>query len=303
MTLIFLGTTFFGGRHTMDPLPTNTSNITSFTLTDGTYGHFYVSRNPEMNVSNIDADWNLDTVLNARFENNLEAGNSEYSLRTTDTLLIRMRERNTPDWHIIKTIPVREITDFNFTFIYKYCRNNTWYEFALVSTCLGIENSSISKMVYSSFEGLYLMDALHTFGSIYDIRGFQTTRNISQEVVALLHHKYASVYSNSDAAYESGSASASFLKLLDCHSLQHAESRILRGRVMDFLCNRRPKVIKTFDGRIWLIQITGTPADSSETNPLIRQISFDWVEIGNVYDTKAMSRHGLLEVDEKWRSL
>lgn len=299
--MIFSGTTFFGGKHTMDPTPTAITNIDHLTLKDGTYDHFYVSKNPEMDITNIYDNWNFDTVLNAFFNENLDAGNSGFSIKTTKTVVIRIREQGTHDWQVIKTIPVKDVEDFNFSFVYKYCKNHTWYELAIVSTCDGIENSMVSKEVYSDFDGMYIMDHHHSYGTIYDITGFDITRNINNEILPLLHQQYPSVYSNGNANYESGSATASFLKIQDCKTLNHKEGAILRNGVMNFLCDKKAKVIKLFDGRIWMVRITGTPTNSSQSNPLIRQISFDWVEIGDVNNTKIMSRHGLLDVLPEWR--
>jgi len=68
---MFLGTTFFCGKHTLLPPATNVTNFDSVSITDGKYDHLYMSTNPTNTLEDIDKDWTYDTRLNASFEKDL----------------------------------------------------------------------------------------------------------------------------------------------------------------------------------------------------------------------------------------
>ena len=299
--MIFLGTTFFSGKYTLSPLNANIDGISQIQMTDGTYDHLFISANPEMGPANLHDEWDEHTVLNAEFNDNLEAGNSGFSLKNTDTMVIKIREKGTMDWKTIETRKVENVEDFNLYGIYRYARNNTDYELMLLSTIAGIENSYVVREVRSEFDGMYLIGNDGLFGTVYDLDGCDTTRNTSSSIVNLLNNRYASVYSNGISNYDSGSVTGTFLKLDPDSGLADEAGGIgLRREFIDFLCDQKPKVLKLFDGRIWLVRITDTPSDTQNGHPDLRQITFSWVEIGDVNSVKDLYQNGLTDVTSEW---
>ena len=58
--MFFLGTTFFSGRHTLDPTPTSAKNIKNIAINNGTFEQIFVSKNPDLGVEAGYDDWNFD---------------------------------------------------------------------------------------------------------------------------------------------------------------------------------------------------------------------------------------------------
>ena len=58
--------------------------------------------------------------------------------------------------------------------------------------------------------------------------------------------------------------------------------------------------MRSYDGRIWMIRVTGGIQDKQNGHPDIRQITFEWVEIGDVNDMKTLYLNGFSNVDKKW---
>ena len=77
-------------------------------------------------------------------------------------------------------------------------------------------------------------------------------------------------------------------------------SNKFRSDIMDFLMNGRPKILKWDDGRIWLISVTGSPTDSRVDHELVREISFQFAEIGDCNDPRTLYLNGLSTVESKW---
>ena len=57
---------------------------------------------------------------------------------------------------------------------------------------------------------------------------------------------------------------------------------------MHFLTNGQPKILKSFDGRIWMVDITGDPTATVQNHPDQVSISFNFTEIGDTYSTITM---------------
>lgn len=298
--MFFLGTTFFGGKYILNPSAGDLTDITEARLSEGTFDHLYMNENPNMTPENIYDEWTYDTVMNASFNSSIESGNSDFSLRNTDTMVFKIREEGMLDWHTIETRKINTIEDFNISGIYKYARNNTNYELMLLSVINGIENSHVICGIRSEFCGIYLIDRDNMYGTVYDIDDCNTTRNISAVLQNVMNDRYATVYSNSASNYDSGSVTASFIKTDASHAVDTGGGRIYRQDFIDFLCNRKPKILKIEDGRKWLIKVTDMPSDTQNGHPDLRQITFSWAEVGDAESPKDLYYNRLSDVTYEW---
>lgn len=299
--MVFLGTTFFSGRHALDPTPSMPLPITDIAIQNGTFDQLFVSRNPELTVGNIYDEWDFDTVLNAGYDRNFDAGNSGFSLMNTDVMLVKRREKGSMQWTTIYAKDINTIEDFHMYELYKYAPSGVTYEFMLVSTCNGIENSYVISECTSRFDGMYVCDRDNMYGTVYDLEYMDTTANINNSILELLHSRYANVISNAQVNYESSTAVGSFLKFdQDGCTVELRLGREHREEFKKWLTNKKPKILKFHDGRIWLICVVGKPMDTAKGHIDLRQIQFDWVEIGNVNDMEDLYNSGLADVGRKW---
>lgn len=299
--MVFLGTTFCSGRYSLLPPATPSGIITAVQISDGVYNHLFLSSNPNLTVNNFDDEWDYDTKMNANFDKDLEAGNSSFSVKTTDNVVLRRRKLGTTKWIVIYVKEINSVSDFDIHFIDKYASARTDYEYSVSSFINGIENSYTIQNVYSDFDGYYITDKDCLYGTIYDLDGCDTSRNITQQTLELLNSKYMSVVSNSSLNCDSGSISGTFVKI-DCTNgdIDSAASLQYRNDFKDRLANHKPLILKVHDGRIWMIRVTGNPTDSQEGHYDIRKINFEWVEIGDVNDMKTLYNYGFSEVDSRW---
>lgn len=301
--MIFLGVTFFSGRHSVDPTPSTSETITSIKISDGTYNHLFVSKNTSLTTNAWDDEWDFDTVMNAPFDEFFDAGNSGFSLRNTDIIIIRRRELLKNYWVTIFAKPINKIEDFDINFLDRYARSETDYVYRISSTINGIENSFVEEQVNSCFDGMYIVDKNSMYGTIYDIYeqgGCDTTQTIKSEVVET-YGRYPSVCSNSDLNYEKGSITASFVKIDENTSeVLLQEGRNYRDEVKMRLASKKPFILKVPDGRLWLVKVIGTPTDNKKEHPDLRQITFEWVEIGSPDDMKTLYYTDLSDVESRW---
>ena len=299
--MVFLGTTFCSGRNSLLPPATPSSVITAIQIFDGTYNQLFLSSNPNLTVNNFDDEWDYDTKMNANFNKDLTAGNSGFSVKTTDEVVIRRRELGTVKWTVIYVKPINAAEDFNIYFIDKYARAGVEYEYCVSSFINGIENSYVIQNVYSDFDGYYITDKDCLYGTIYDIDGCDTSRNMTAQTLELLNSKYMSVVSNSSLNCDSGSINSSFIKInCEDNSVDRNGGLQYRNDVKDRLVNHKPLILKVYDGRIWMINVTGNVSDAQGGHPDIRQISFEWVEIGDINDMRTLYNYGFSDIDSRW---
>lgn len=298
--MVFLGTTFCSGYNSLSSPPIKTSSILSLQMSDGVYNHLFLSLNENLTYDAI-GTWDYDTKINVPFDENLEGGSSAFTLNTTDTVVIRRRELGKSKWTVIYVKEINTAEDFNIHFIDKYARAGVEYEYSVSSFINGIENSYLIKNVYSDFDGYYVTDKDCLYGTIYDLDGGDTSREISSQTLELLNSKYMNVVSNSELNCDSGSIIGSFFKMdEDCEHIDLNSSLQYRAEFENRLANHKPLILKIHDGRIWIINVTGGINDTKKGHPDLRQISFEWVEIGDINDMKTLYRLGFSDVGSRW---
>lgn len=298
---MFLGTTFFCGKHTLLPPATNVNNIRTVTLSDGKYDHLYITADPTKTSDNIYDEWDFDTLLNASFESDLRAGNTDFTVRNTDTIVIKTREKGTFEWKTIYTVPISKEEDFNFIKNYPFSRNLSDNEYMMISTINGIENFYVIEECRTEFEGYFIVDKKNIYGTMFNIQPTDTVQNINDTTLELLNSKYPTVYTYSDSNYTTGSTSGCFLKFnMETCEIDFDAGLKYRHEVMQWICIGKPKILKLEDGRIYLIKVVGKPTDTNEGHIDLRRISFDWVEIGDVNDVRTLYMNNLSDVTEAY---
>jgi hypothetical protein len=298
---MFLGTSFFCGKHTLLPPATNVADFKSLSISDGKYDRLYLTANSSETLETIDNGWLFDTKLDAKFDKDLEAGSIGFSVRNTDTIVIKTREKGTFDWRTIYTIPIENNEDLNFIKNYAYSRNLSTNEYMLISMINGIENSYVITEEKTEFDGYFIVDKDNIYGTIFNIQSTDTIQNINVSTLPLLNDRYPSVYTNADTNYTSGTTSGCWLKFdFEKNEVNIENSVVYRQEVMQWICNGKSKILKLEDGRIFLIKVVGTPSDSSDGHKELRRISFDWVEIGDVNDMRTLYMNNLTDIEEKY---
>ena len=81
----------------MLPQLISTQEMDKVSLNRVTYDHLYVSTNPEDTISNINDEWIEHTRVNASYDENLAGGNTAFSLKNTDTIVIKRRRKGKTD--------------------------------------------------------------------------------------------------------------------------------------------------------------------------------------------------------------
>lgn len=290
---------FCADGNALDPTPTDINNITKTRLQNGVFDHFNVSHNVAFDYSSIvPTDWDIDTVMDANFEGNISAGNVNQVATGITGIRVKRRVKGTFDWITIRELVVEKSEDWSFVITDNLNAYNVEYEYAFVPMLGDVEGSYIIESILSKFEGVFICDVDTVFKFMAGVEYSGNTVNQQIGVFQPYNRKYPVVVSNSIMQYKSGSIGGWVLpegyetnRVIDRSAITK-EKEVL----INFLTNKKSKIIKDMNGNNWLVYFTGNPNMSYDNNygQGMVKVNAEWTEIGDPNDKDDLYENGLI---------
>lgn len=295
---MFLGGCFASDSTSATPTAISNLSVESLSIQKSVFKEIYVS-NKIINTfdGTIPYDWNFDTRLHSKFENNLYGGNVNFTESIVESIKIKKRTLKDTRFQTIFEKPVNTKEDFVVDFI-DYLEPIGTIEYAYVPVISGGESNYISNSVESTFDNYFCVDKDVSYSFELDIETGETL-NYGAVSVKPIGRKYPITIINGNVGYKSGSMECTFYPYsnssLSPHEYRHA--------IYDMLANGCPKILKSFEGEFYMVNIVGDINDSSRQvvigeHGLITLVKskFEWIECGNPYDAKELSNNGFINV-------
>lgn len=303
----FLGYNFMFDADALNQTPNNILDINKVTLRHGIIDHFNVSRDVVSDWTGvIPTEWTTDTIMNADFEGHINAGNIGYILGQITGVRVKRRRLDdvTETWITLFEIPVVEAEDLSFTVIDHFNQHRVEYVYGLFPVILQGETEvegvpTESDPVLSEMDGIYIVDS-NNYYRLYANVGYDNME-LNQEVGVhpTLGNKYPIVVSNSQTNYKTSGFSGTMVNpelyeiggQLDRYKMVEE-----REKLSEFLMNHKPKILKDWNGNMWLIFITDNPSITFAQNygMGIADINAKWVEIGDANKESSLRKAGLI---------
>lgn len=295
----FLGFNFLEDLYAMNPVPTNLQNITSTKVSNGAIDNLWMSRNVADDYpTEIPTVWDYLTIMNANFNGNLKAGNIDFVAEQVTGIRIKRRIKGTFNWLTLAEIPINNISDFSFI---KHDNLNAYgvkYEYAFVPYINETELNYITNEIYSEFNGVFICDSNTIFKYYVDVKFNSFNRNNSATVFTPLGRKYPIVVSNALLNYTTGSLSGTIITEEDLYNnfFDVVKEKDYRNELLDFLLNKKAKVLKSWNGDSFLMMVVDSPSISyhNDAGQAIADVAFKFAEIGDVNDSKDLKASGLV---------
>ena len=269
--------------------------VNNFTLKGGEFDELHITKDStEVDNSIEKTSWTLNTVLLAKFKNDLVAGTLGIDGYDISKIEIRKRKQGELLWQTYYTIDYDENIS-TYTIIDKLIENEQGYEYCLRPVAVdanGVRifgNNTMSKEIYITYEHSHLFDNTGSYDLIYNVKINSLTNQIGANVVETLGSRYPYVvYGQSN--YLKGSMECLLVSEESVVGNVNIRSeKNLRDSILAFLNNKNYKVLKCEDGSYMLIQIIGTPTlIPSEEILGIYQMSFEYVEVGNINNVEEL---------------
>lgn len=294
-----LGYSFCSDGNAIDPVPTNAGDITLTEVKNGIFDHLNVTKNVTFDYNSvIPEDWDYDTIMDATFEGNISAGNAENMSKDITAIRIKRRVKGDFNWMTIKEIQIQSIKDFTFAIADNLALYGNEYEYAFVPMTGDAEGNYMIESILSKFSGVFICDA----NTVMKIRaGVEYSGNIENQQIGVFqpyNRQYPVIVSNSIIRYQTGTIGGWVLPSTweDTRAIDVQEVRKEKELLLNFLLNKKPKVIKDMNGNSWLVFFTGSPSISYDNNygQGMMKIAAEWTEIGDVNSKDDLYNAGLI---------
>ena len=294
-----IGYNFCADGNALDPTPTDINNITYTKIQNGIFDHFNVSRDASFDYSSIiPTDWDVNTLMNADFAGNTSAGNVAQVASGVTSIRVKRRIKGTFSWITIREIPVAKPEDLSFVITDNLNAYNVEYEYAFVPVMEDVEGSYIIESILSKFEGVFIcdIDTVFKFYAGVEYDGNDAVQQVG--VFQPFNRKYPIIVSNSIMQYQTGSIGGWVLPedYEDTHVFDRSKIVKEKEVLLNFLMNRKPKIIKDMNGNNWLVYFTGNPTVTYDNNygQGMLKVSAQWTEVGDPNDKTDLYENGLI---------
>lgn len=293
---------FLSDKSTLDPSPAFLSVINSEQLAGAIFDHMNM-----LNMGNVQYDdtipeeWTTNTVLDTNFENNVNAGNVDYSTQDLAGVRVKRRIKGTFAWLTLYDITMTSSSELAFTRYDLTNQHGVTYEYAFVPYFTdNTEGTYIIKDVESSLNGVYLCSP-NSIARFYGELSYGTGSVANNTgLFEPLGSKYPIVVANANTQYYSGSLSSiamSYNQLMSDGWNRMETSSYIRT-LADFITDKKVKILKDWNGNLWLVAIVdkATIGYKSEVGMGIGNVAFNFVEIGSAIDQETLMAHGFINV-------
>lgn len=212
-------------------------------------------------------------------------------------------------WLTLYSQPITQASDMDFTFIDFLNQYGKTYKYALVplltQTQSGVEvevegGYTVSDEVQSVFDGVFIVDSTGSQKCKANVGYGNVDMNQVVGSITPIGAKYPIIITNSQNQYHNGSISGTIVP--DDYYFNGNLSRIdmvdKRNELEQFLTNKRAKIIKDWNGNIWLAMIMDNVSCTFNNNYGMGIVNFNtnWVEVGDPTNQQDLQATGLINV-------
>lgn len=294
--MIFLGYNYLLDRYCWQPVPTDFENITDITLENGIYDYFNVTKDTDFDyITTYPDSWDLNTIMNTDFNGHIGAGDIDYIISEISAIRVKKRKKGTFDWYTLYNVPVSSEEDVDFVKYDYLGQNDTEYEYALVPVIGNIEGSYFINSIESKFYGVFITDNNESYKFKENVSYSNNQRTHLAATYEPFGSKYPVVVSNGNLSYDQGSVAGNVI-VMENETLERKETVNRLQTIKEFLSNSSAKILKDFNGNIWLVTINDSMPLTyySEVGMGFAQLQFNWIEIGDANDKDDLYNNNLI---------
>lgn len=296
--MIFLGYDFLRDKYCWQPTPTDFTNINNIRIENGIYDHMNITKDVDFDyTTELPGKWNLQTQFDADFNGTITAGNVDYILAQISSIKVKRRVKGTFDWMTLFTVPINKVSDVDFVRYDYIAKNNETYEYAIVPVIGNTEGEYSINSIKSEFYGIFITDNKSSYKFLEGASYSGNERSNQTGIFEPYGSKYPVVIKNGALSYDKGTLTGTVITF-DANQELDREGTIERLKAIEnFLTEPTGKILKDFNGNIWLVSITDNIPVTyySEVGMGFAQVSFNWNEIGSATDSGDLYYNNLIE--------
>lgn len=275
-------------------------NTTNLKIGNSMAYYINITNNIDTSYSLLYPSWDINTILDCNFNNNINGGNINLTLSQITGL--RLKRKNTTSLNNWVTIYEKEVviaSDLLLEFKDYFIPSNVEQTYAIVPILQGnIEGDYIVANINPSWDGVFISDGESNFklynGVIYD----STTQNIPIGVLTPIGATYPIVLQNSNNNYKSGGLQAQLLgyDFNEDKTINRLDVVNQVNDFMSFMTNGKSKVLIDWNGNSVMFRVMGSPTisyNNSFGNGVVN-VAFTWVEQGKYDNSDDLVENGFV---------
>ena len=291
--MIFLGAI---SAMEINATPVNSDTTEYIQIENAIYDELYVDSDVTAEYDTTIPEWGYTTILDAKFRNNILAGNVDFTLSSISNLLVKKRKQGDYKWTTIHNVPINSDGDFDFFYNDIVVASNTTYEYAAVPIIGGVEGTYQIVDVDVKFEGCFIIDPTYGYQVIGELHRDNLTRGIPSNIIETVHSPYPYVHYYSEIKYDKFTVSGLWAELnRDTCRFDMDNAWKYRKALRDFLSNRHSKIVKWYDGQIYMACVVDQVSETMNKPHQHVITSVPFVEVGNVESNHDLYYHGFIE--------
>lgn len=295
--MIFLGYNFLKDRYCWQPVPTNLTDIEDIKIQNGIYDRLNITKDVDFPyITTYPDSWDLSTQLDADFNGNINAGNIDYVIGQISNIKVKRRKKGTFDWHTLYNVPVNDISDIDFVRYDYLAQSNTEYEYAIVPIIGNVEGEYSINSIMSEFYGVFITDGKNNYKFKEDASYSSNERVRSSATYEPYGSKYPIIISNGSLSYDKGTMGGSVI-VFDADEQLDRKTTVERlNTIKSFLTTPSAKILKDFNGNIWLVTLSDNLALTyyTEVGMGFARVDFNWTEIGDADNGQDLYNNNLI---------
>lgn len=290
--MMFLGS-FLSDATSLDATPLAYGTTEYISIENGVYDEVQMDSDVTAENDTDIPEWGYTTILNAKFKNNILAGNVDFTLASISDLVIKKRKQGDYKWTTIHKVPIETEDDFNFFQNDIVVASQTTYEYVAVPIVNDVEGTQQTIDVDVDFEGAFIIDPTMGYQVILNLARESLTRPLPTSVLEPVNCKYPYINHYSKIQYDKFSVTGTFIELDASNCVWNVQDGWrYRKALRDFISNQHAKIVKFYNGEIHMACAVDQISEAPDSHPdnIITTISF--VECGDVESNSDLYYHG-----------
>lgn len=285
------------GEDTFGILAPDPVDCTEFSLTNMILDEIYATQNVMDDFNGVIPDeWDIDTILHATYQGNTFIGSILYSSDIVTEVRLKKRKLGDFNWQTIFARKINNDDNFGVLHYDYYEPSNTKIEYGYFVVKYGLTEELVTtSVVDSKFDHYFICDADVSYPIIANISN-AVTYNRESAIVTSPGRKYPYVINNGISGYYSGTLTA-LLAPVTGREFNVEEGWKFRNMLDEWLSNGQAKVLKSFEGDVWLVNIVNSIPRTAGDRYDLCETTIEWVECGDVNRSSDLYSHGLINTD------
>lgn len=291
---MFIGA-FLSYNTSFDATPVNAETTQQITIENGIYDEVYMDSDETMEYTTEIPHWQHTTVLNAKFKENILAGNVDYTIGSISGMIVKKRRINDYKWTTVYKTDVHSEEDLNFYHNDPIVAARTRYEYAVIPILNGAEGTYQTIQVDVDFNGAFIIDPEKTYNVLLDLKRDTLSRQLHANIVEPANSRYPYVHYYSKSQYDRFNLTGAFIELKKEENNWDVENGFrYRKEFRDFIDNKRSKIVKFDDGNMYMACVIDNINETTQGHKDLIHTTLQCIEVGDVYNNEDLYYHGFV---------